>query len=63
MPQPVADIDSYVVHVGGIIARVFIKEVHRLKRKGDVEGAEAVEAELKVNLDEILRAGQTMGVA
>lgn len=46
-----------------MVARVLIKEVHRLRALGDEEGARVVEGELKVNLDETRRAGQTMSVA
>lgn len=61
--MPLSDVDSTLVVIWGMVARVLIKEMHRLRSLGDMENASLVEAEADLILRDMVRVGAIMGVA
>ena len=55
--------DAFVVLVWSLIAKVFIKEIHRLTMSGDRETAHSVSLEADTIIGEMARIGQTMYLA
>jgi hypothetical protein len=58
--KPVSDVESFVVVIWGMVARTLLKEMHRLRLRGDHAGAALVEAEVDVMLGEMQRVGESM---
>ncbi|KAL7419330.1 hypothetical protein Q5752_006168 [Cryptotrichosporon argae] len=64
LPQlPFTDVDAFQVLVWSMIAKVLIKEVHRLNLVYDTVGALAASQDADVIIDEMTRIGQTMHLA
>lgn len=55
--------DAFLVLIWSLIAKVLIKEAHRLMTLGDGDGARAVAAEAETVIGEMARIGETMYLA
>jgi hypothetical protein len=61
--MPLSDVESTLVIIWGMVARVLIKEMHRLRITGDKDNASVVEGEADLILQDMVRVGAIMGVA
>ncbi|CAK9784910.1 unnamed protein product [Cutaneotrichosporon oleaginosum] len=64
MPQlPFTDVDAFLVLIWSLIAKVLIKEAHRLMKMGEGDAARGVAAEAETVIGEMARIGETMYLA